>query len=398
MLEKTLKRYSYIFDRFAEFAETCAIIEDLDELETLEALIQEFRDAENLSKNLHQRLVTATEFYMPRFKGRLKVCKEALRGRHRQEPAQHTKASTSRIVFLFAATLAGEGRSRVGVGLILQCQTGLRPDELTDIRVRDLSVPSSNVEPILVALGMRAHTKARREQFVSVTPDRHLESYTLLLMLVEISKSDDDLLFPFSYWIFHSSIRELDIRYGLSIGLSGHSGRACFATECISIHKMSIQETMREGRWLSETNFRMYVDVVGASSAQTSFLAKGLTAPADFCRKYFTSYITRSALSAEAHGVARPGPKAVKLGRRKGHGEDAGGQSPPYTYTSDGTFKNPDERLGEGSGSHGKSQPGYGICRGSRPEPADSAAPESSLFSTCRAKGARKDKGKGKRK
>ena len=73
VLEKTLKRYSYIFDRFAEFAETCAIIEDLDELETLESLIQEFRDAENLSKNLHQRLVTATEFYMPRFKSRLKV-------------------------------------------------------------------------------------------------------------------------------------------------------------------------------------------------------------------------------------------------------------------------------------------------------------------------------------
>ena len=27
MLEKTLKRYSYIFDRFAEFAESCAFIE-----------------------------------------------------------------------------------------------------------------------------------------------------------------------------------------------------------------------------------------------------------------------------------------------------------------------------------------------------------------------------------
>ena len=60
---------------------------------------------------------------------------------------------------------------------------------------------------------------------------------------------------------------------------------ACFATESIAIHKLSISEVIREGRWLSESSFRMYVDGVGASSAQSNFLARGIVAIHGPCTK-----------------------------------------------------------------------------------------------------------------
>ena len=352
--EKTLQRYGRIFDRLAAFAETCIVDESLEDLDALEYIIQEFRDAENLSKTLHQRVVTAAEFFLPAFKGKLRIAREAVRGRHRLEPTVHTKASTSRIVFLFACTLASEHRARVGAGMVLQCQTGLRPDELLDIRCLDVSIPDNPDEPILIAIGTRKHTKAKRAQYISLDPVRHAESRFLIILLVRATESADGLLFPFSYWVFHSAIRELDQRLGLNIGLSGHSGRACFATESIAIYKLPTSEVMREGRWLSESSFRMYVDVVGASSAQSNFIARGLGKAADFCRANLASYFILKTLQDEKHGITRRSEKKIFLDRSEVHFEAGSREPASSSYAAGAADKQSTKRVGKGSRSYGQ--------------------------------------------
>ena len=99
---------------FAEFAGTVEIDGDWSELKAIEYVIQAFRESEQLSKTMHQRVVTAVEFYMPQYKGALKRSREAVKGHMLREPTRHTVASTSRIIFLFRCTLATMGRSRVG--------------------------------------------------------------------------------------------------------------------------------------------------------------------------------------------------------------------------------------------------------------------------------------------
>ena len=67
ILPITLRRYARIFDLFSEYAQTLEIDPSLLELEAIETAIQRFRDAEDLSKMLHQRVVTAVEFFMPSY-------------------------------------------------------------------------------------------------------------------------------------------------------------------------------------------------------------------------------------------------------------------------------------------------------------------------------------------
>ena len=121
VLPITLQRYTRLFDQFTEFALTVEVPAGYSEQEAIEFVIEEFRDTEQLSRSLHQRIVTAVEFYLPQFKGSLRRSWEAVKGRMQNEPVRHTVATTSRIVFLFSCTLATEGRARVGIAMILQC-------------------------------------------------------------------------------------------------------------------------------------------------------------------------------------------------------------------------------------------------------------------------------------
>ena len=362
VLPVTLKRYSRIFEQFTEFASTVDIPANYSQQEAIEHAIELFRDTEQLSKTLHQRVVTATEFFLPQYKGNLKRCREAVKGHLLNEPTRHTVASTSRIIFLFACTLSSEGKSRVGVALILQGQTGLRADELVDIRGCDVSVPHCESEALIIALGVRKRTKAKRVQHVVLDPVRHLESYLLVKLLV-CTTDPSGLLFPFTYWVFHSSIRAMDARFKLDLGLSGHSGRACFATEAIIVHKLSVPDAMREGRWLSESAFRMYVDIVGASAAQASFAARGLAPAADFCRMHVLRYLIPDRLRNEQHGV-RASKEALELHRAKAHTKGSGSEPVADSTAAATSLKGPAERMEQGAGRHAQSQHGRHGNRG----------------------------------
>ena len=279
----------------------------------MDRLVSNYRGAEQLSKTLHIRLLSAIEFFVPELKGQLRLTKEALRGRSLNEPVSHTIPSTSRIAFLFAAKAGSEQKPHIGVGMIAQVQLGFRADELTTIRRRDVDIPESHLEPILIALGTIKLTKVKRKQFVRVTFEEHFETFMLLRVLVPLINDPDQLVFGFSYWQFHGAIQKYDTAFGLHIGLSGHSGRACFATEAVIIHNKPTPQVMREGRWLSETSFRTYLDAIGANAAQAKFASRGLREAADFCRARIFDYLTPCSLAKHYGQLAEE--EANRFGR-----------------------------------------------------------------------------------
>jgi len=59
VLPITLRRYTRFFDQFVEFASTLETNTELSHQEAIEHAIELFRDTEQLSKTLHQRVVTA---------------------------------------------------------------------------------------------------------------------------------------------------------------------------------------------------------------------------------------------------------------------------------------------------------------------------------------------------
>ena len=391
VLPITLRRYARIFDLFSEFAQTLEVDPGLSELEAIETAIQSFRDAENLSKTLHQRVVTAVEFFMPQLKGSLKSSREAVKGHLQREPTLHTVASTSRIVFLFSCTLSSLGKARVGIGLILQCQSGLRADELFDIRKCDVAIPLDTNEVMIIAIGVRKKTKAKRTQHIVLEPIRHRESYLLIQVLVQAT-TEGELLFPFNYWFFHSAIQAMDLKFDLNLGLSGHSGRVCFATEAIVIHKLSVPDVMREGRWLSESAFRTYIDIIGASAAQSSFASKSLAPAADFCRAHVLRYFTVAKLESEQHGYAS-GKEALKLHRPKIDDEASGGKSALAAFAPSRAFKRASEGVDQGAHCHAQSRSGKGK---SRPRHAASVQIATATSAAGQASTRAKGKGKGK--
>ena len=63
VLPITLQRYTRLFDQFTEFALTVEVPASFSEHEEIEFVIEEFRDTEQLSSTLHQRIVTSVDFF-----------------------------------------------------------------------------------------------------------------------------------------------------------------------------------------------------------------------------------------------------------------------------------------------------------------------------------------------
>ena len=137
--EDTLIKYQKSFDMFTEYLQkqydlvlTCP--EDLD------LLLMEFRTEADLTKAQHMTLVAAAEFFLPHVKGKLSVCREALRGRMAAEAVRHTAPLTMECAYLFSAWHASQGRPRIGAAMLIQHSTGLRPSELLALQRQDICI------------------------------------------------------------------------------------------------------------------------------------------------------------------------------------------------------------------------------------------------------------------
>ncbi len=285
--DDTLIKYQKSFDVFTEYLQkqydlvlTCP--EDLD------LLLMEFRTEADLTKSQHMTLVAAAEFFLPHVKGKLSVCREALKGRMAGEPVRHTVPLTLECSFLFGAWHASEGRQRIGAAMLIQHSTGLRPSELLALQPGHIHLPLDRSQSLTIRLGATYSTKVKREQYILVDPISQALAFSLLARLCLVTPKHDRL-FPFGYQVYNNAFKLAEAHYGLNMGTTAHSGRAGFATHLV-LQGHPRKEVQARGRWLSESSFNTYIDVAGASHIAAQVSARKLEQTARWIQSHIWRY------------------------------------------------------------------------------------------------------------
>lgn len=264
--EKSLEVFTFYLHRQPEWSSFSS--EDID------FLAMEFRTEMDLTKSQHITLVAALEFFMPYLKGKLVLCREALKGRASAEPTRHTVPLTTDLACIFGAYLASKGKSRVGIAMIVQQATGLRPSELLALQTDHIYVPPDCTQPLTIRLGAVVSTKVKREQFVLLAPCKQPLA-TALLRKLHADTVAGSRLFPFGYSVYNNSFKLCETHYQLNLGMTAHSPRAGFATSQV-IAGVPVKEIQAAGRWLCEASFQTYVDVVAAAHIKAQVGSKAL--------------------------------------------------------------------------------------------------------------------------
>ena len=231
--------------------------------EDLDLMIMEYRTEMDLTKAQHVTLVAAVEFFLPYAKGKLVICREALKGRAASEPTKHTVPLTTELAWLFGAFMASQGKRAIGAAMIVQQATGLRPSELLALQSDHIFVPRDCNQSITLRLGSVVSTKVKREQFVLVRPGVQSLAYALLRSMLTAAV-DGAKLFPFGYNTYNNAFKSCERHYQLEMGFTAHSPRAGFATSHV-ISGTPVKDIQAAGRWLCESSFQTYVDVVAAA-------------------------------------------------------------------------------------------------------------------------------------
>jgi integrase len=367
----TLKRYQKVVGPFVEF-----IIQtdrtDFETSEQLDDLFLEYRTEGDLSRTDQMTLLAALEFFLPRFKKQLVIAREALRGRKTIATINHTVPMPRTLSCLFGARISQSHGARMASAVPIQVETGMRPSEMLNILPEHVLLGSRSADNIVIRLGVFVSTKAKREQCVIVDINTQPLTHQLLTWL-KVHTVARSRIFPFSYWQFQTAIKQTEADLGLVLGLSAHSGRAGYATERIA-RGDPVAEVQRGGRWLSASNFLIYIDIIGSLHVKAGVAAEGLLPAAEFCCTHFLHYITEESIRLDVrsspHRLCRggiqtqtaawvalssatrdPEPAAKEgLGSKgKGKSRTLGGSAEPSVASSGAALGHAGQQLGAGA-------------------------------------------------
>ena len=230
-----------------------------------------------LTRSKFVRLVAAVEFVLPRFRGHLPWSHAVCTGWAHANPIKHTVPLGKALSKLMAIFLASSGCPRLGLALVLQSHTGLRPSELLGLVGSDVSFPEDSGRslkqyPCVLALGTRRSTKVRRVQTVLL--DDSLSDIVMLLRCVVRAGRAADRLLPVSLSFFRSALRRVEAQLGVQCGFGAHSPRAGFASDSRA-EGWSFERIREAGRWTSDQSLRIYLDVVSARSVLVQVRSAG---------------------------------------------------------------------------------------------------------------------------
>jgi hypothetical protein len=269
--------------------------------EEMDDLIIEYKNEKALSKANFELLLASVEFVLPRFKGSLAWCRAVSKGWSVSHQTKHSTPMGKGPAHLVATHMAAMGHSRLGLGMCIQQQQGLRPSEMlgivpTDCLVNEPDGVSITARSITIRLGKDVGTKAKREQFTIM---KHADNPLLFwLMLQVISRTHQHhKLFPYAYSAYRRLLRGATDKLGLQIAWTPHSPRSGFASEGIASGK-SFVEIKEAGRWLSESSFRVYIDLVTSAAISTSLSTRGLAPAQAYAVAHLEQFIRPELLGA----------------------------------------------------------------------------------------------------
>ena len=288
----TLSRYQAALRPFTEWA----MAESLDPIsgEDWDDALLEYKalHPDTMTKAKFITLVAALEFYMPPVKGKLCWAHTMLSGWSRRTKTKHTVPLTRRPATLVAIHMASRGKPRLGLGLMLQVRTGLRPGELLNLLPQHLLFPEDQGDwnqdtPLIIVLGAKGGTKSQRAQVALVPPGE-----TMLWELLRRCRDETPqgmFLFPYTLASYRLELKQIEANLGTGIGWSPHSPRAGFATDQ-KIAGVPFEQIREGGRWLSDSSLRIYLDVVGATNGLRAIRSKGLAGQVEAANKLWPLY------------------------------------------------------------------------------------------------------------
>ena len=175
---------------------------------------------------------------------------------------------------LVGAHWASQGKHRLAAGLRLQVTRGLRPSEMLNLEPADFTFPSSllnnTTSALVVRLGTRVGTKAKREQHIILI---QTSEFAQLIDLLERIANETPIgckMFPHTIDQYRREIQKVEKQCSLSLGWTPHSPRSGFASDGI-VQGKPFQELKQTGHGMAESSFRICINIIASITILLKF-------------------------------------------------------------------------------------------------------------------------------
>ena len=185
-----------------------------------------YRREAALTRSKLETTLAGIQFFAPCLRGNLPLTKKVIKGLAIEFPSKHAFPMLSRSAKFIACKLADEGEYRLGVCMLLQQATGLRPSEMLGLREHDVLRPNELVPRYVLRLGTNVGTKVGREQTAFFDPDQDPVLAMLLFRLL-CATPEQGFLANCGYDHYRRVLSRLSALLG--VHYSPHSCRAGFA-------------------------------------------------------------------------------------------------------------------------------------------------------------------------
>ena len=292
MKAETIRSYQLAARDFADWLQSIGWTPDCADAWD-DALI-EYKNTNTVAKSKFAHTVSAVEFWFVRYRGQLKVSHTVLAGMSIMEEANHTIPLGFRPASLMSTHMSVRGRPRLGLGMMLQVTTGLRPSEMLKIEAGHIALPEDvgatiQTTPLVVALGPKVGTKVKRPQTVRVSA-KHADLVRLLAACRKATAMDQRM-FPFSIEAYRKELKHLDAFLGFNVGWTPHSPRAGYASDA-ALCGTPFEEIREGGRWSADQSLRTYLDIVSSLATLQRAQHQGMAEALEWSRCYWASYFS----------------------------------------------------------------------------------------------------------
>jgi hypothetical protein len=177
----------------------------------LDDLLVEWQVSGAATKSQFAAAVAAAELGSPTVKGQLTWARQVLKDWEIISPVSHHIPMPKQLAILIAFGLAVRDRGRLGAGIIIQQDKGLRPGELLSLLPEHVTLPEQQhfgtCSAAVVSLGVKTGTKAKRPQAVTFNEKCNPLSLLLLRELVGSTPKEVQLMAGITLQQYQTELR-----------------------------------------------------------------------------------------------------------------------------------------------------------------------------------------------
>ena len=264
-----------------------------------------FRQEASLTRSQLEVTLAGIQFLALRL-GKVVLAKKVTKGLAIEYPAKHAFPMLSRTARFIASKMAAASEHRLGVCMLLQQATGLRPSEMLGLCEHDIIRPSDFVPRYVLRLGTNVVPKVGREQTTFFDPEQDPVLAMLLFRLLRATPERGPLAA-----CGYDHYRRVLARHSACLGCSIRLTLAGPASQ----QRLSSKARL-PGRWKSEASFLVYIDVATALQVEAEFRGRALDSEIATASRNLLGYFPKGCFAVAADGSASYRGDRRRLGGR----------------------------------------------------------------------------------